>query len=665
MAEEAANLIGEFDEGLSNRQTWNNAALAAIAVWFEDEELAGRAVESPSGAIAHLVRGFGEDGMWYEGENYHLFALRGQLLALGWASQAGVDVLSDPRLAGRLASALWAPAVTALPDHTFPARKDSRYGVSLAQPMYLELWEIGLARLGDESSPLWGWLADLYRCTPPPPQRFDSYLHEAGQAAGSSRGRSSLSWWSLLEMVPSLPPASETPWQPDSTLLDSQGLAILRRGQRYASLECGVYGGGHGHPDRLHLTLHADGAHWLADPGTGSYVARDLFWYRSTLAHNAPRLDGMSQPEGDARCLAFGKAGDWAWTRGGFGGLTRTVVAGPEYLLDIVEFGGEEAHLLELPWHPTGQTAVESPGAWSADTLTDEFVADVMRFGGSAEDPIVLRARTGQGTELSLHLLFEGELLRATGPGLPGAGRATFYLVRRQGRAARFLTVAASGVHSREVRGVAVTGDEIEVRLAGGIDRHVSVGDGWDVTRSGETIRLRGVRRVSEAPRPLVDRNRVEPVRAIAVFGGADLVEQAEPLVLDYEDQYRRSEEPYPGPEEFSASAAAAWSGGRLHLLIDVRTGSPHFRSGDEPRRASTTNRTTSTATVRRLPSSRRRRTGRRLPAVPDIGSAGIGLSALVTRWDEWMVEGHGSGRRRATCSLTIAIPSWQPHQGD
>src|SRR2546427_4392191 len=34
VAEEAANLIGDFDEGFSNRQTWNNAALAAIASWF-------------------------------------------------------------------------------------------------------------------------------------------------------------------------------------------------------------------------------------------------------------------------------------------------------------------------------------------------------------------------------------------------------------------------------------------------------------------------------------------------------------------------------------------------------------------------------------------------------------------------------------------------------
>ena len=146
--DEAANLIGEFDEGFSNRQTWNDAALAAIASWFEDEDLASRAIESPTGLLAHLMRGFGPDGMWYEGENYHLFALRGLLTGVGWAAQAGIDAFAEPALAQRLRAALLAPARSALPDFTFPARKDSRFGVSLAHPMYLELWEIGLANFG-------------------------------------------------------------------------------------------------------------------------------------------------------------------------------------------------------------------------------------------------------------------------------------------------------------------------------------------------------------------------------------------------------------------------------------------------------------------------------------------------------------------------------------
>ena len=100
VAEEAANLIGDFDEGFSNRQTWNNAALTAIAVWFEDEDLARRAVQGETGLVAHL-RGYREDGLWYEGENYHLFALRGMLLGAGWAGLAGMDFWGEPELARR------------------------------------------------------------------------------------------------------------------------------------------------------------------------------------------------------------------------------------------------------------------------------------------------------------------------------------------------------------------------------------------------------------------------------------------------------------------------------------------------------------------------------------------------------------------------------------
>jgi hypothetical protein len=167
VADAAASLIGEYNEGFSNRQTWNNVALAAVAAWFEDEALAGEAIEGPTGLIAHLGQGFGPDGMWYEGENYHLFALRGLLTGASWARLAGVDLGSDPPLAERLEAALRAPAVTALPDGTFPARKDSRFGLSLAQPMYLELWEIGQAWLAPEDADpdqsLAPWLAELYR----------------------------------------------------------------------------------------------------------------------------------------------------------------------------------------------------------------------------------------------------------------------------------------------------------------------------------------------------------------------------------------------------------------------------------------------------------------------------------------------------------------------
>ena len=582
VADEAANLIGEFDEGFSNRQTWHNAALAAIAVWFEDEDLAGRAVEGPAGVIAHLVRGFGDDGMWYEGENYHLFALRGQLLAMGWARQAGVDILADPRLAARLEGALRAPALTALPDFSFPARKDSQFGISLAQPMYLELWEVGLARLGNADSDLWHWLRALYDAPPPRAERFDSYLHDSGsEPPARPRTRADLSWWALIEMAPALA-GGEGSWRPGNTLLESQGLAILRRGDRYASLECGRYGGGHGHPDRLHLTVHANGRHWLPDPGTGSYVARDLFWYRSTLAHNAPRLDGVSQPPGDAECLAFGESEDWAWARGSYGEFTRTLVAGPRYLLDILELSATEEHIVELPWHPNGDVELLGAGRWEPEQGAGEFVSGIERFVPAGDGGVKLRATASGGAVCVLHLDPGVELRRATGPGLPGSTEpATFYLQRALGAGVHLVTVVEPSNGAPFVRGWAASGDTIEVETGTGTDRQVNSSDGWDVTTEGNRVSLRGLRRapIEPAARPLIDRARQTPVTGVALGladppvldGTLDSFDFSAPLELDHEDQYRRSEEPYTGPEEFSAVAAVSWDGDALYLGVDVR----------------------------------------------------------------------------------------------
>ncbi len=580
VADEAANLIGEFDEGLSNRQTWHNAALVSIAVWFEDEELASRVIEGGSGIVAHLLRGFGEDGMWYEGDNYHLFALRGQLLAMWWARQAGVDLLADPQLADRLARALRAPAATALPDSTFPARKDSRFGVSLAQPMYLELWEIGLARVGgpEQQGELWSWLRQLYQSPAPKAQTFDSYLHEAGEPApGPVRSRSDLSWWALLEMVPSLP--SETPpWSPGSVFVEGQGLAVLRHGDRYASLEAGGYGGGHGHPDRLNLVFHAHGEYWLPDFGTGSYVARDLFWYRSTLAHNAPRLDGVSQSPGDAVCDNFEQRGEWVWVRARYGDLVRILVSGPAYLLDVVELSAGEDHVLELPWHLSGRVEVEPAGNWVPAELRDEFVRQVERFVPASGAPVVLRSY-GQNATLSVRLGSEAELLRAVAPGAPGTAEPVpFFVLRAQGRNLRLVSVLESSRGQPAVRAVRTGTGVIEVETAAGVDRHVATVEGWEVQTPKEALRLAGNRR-APAPfvplllkdRPLVSHGAASQVReAPALDGTLDGFEPGEPLQLDHEDQYRRSEQPYAGPEEFSATATVNWNDEALFLAVDV-----------------------------------------------------------------------------------------------
>lgn len=587
VGEEAANLIGEFDEGLSNRQTWHNSALAALAVWFEDEELLRRVVEGPTGLVAHLVQGFGSDGLWSEGENYHLFALRGLLIGLDWVRSVGIDPLEERQLAQRIDAALRAPALTALPDLTFPARKDSRFGVSLGQPMYLELWEAGRPA-GDDADPetdnhIEDWLALLYSAPAQPAEQFDSYLHEAGETPPTRRGRADLSWWTLLVMPPSLE-GDPTRWRPTSRLLESQGLAVLRTGDRYASLECGVYGGGHGHPDRLSLTLHERGVHWLPDPGTGNYVSRDLFWYRSTLAHNAPQLDGRSQPPDDAICECFEVRGQWAWVRARFGAVTRSLVSGPRYLLDIVEAASDMEHRVDLPWHLAGRLDIRASGQWRPAETSSEFVSEAERL--VLEGEAVITADQG-GQTMVLSSRGAAEIVRAVAPGPPGAGPAPFLLFGAEGRTSRLVSVL--GATPADLR---LDGETVAVTLGGDTDRHRPVVDGWETqTAGGEVVRLGGRRPQPRVFEPLV--NRDPPLRQngiavrVAVPPALDATldgfDRSTPLALDHEDQYRRSEEPYSGPEDFSAVAYANWDDDALYLAIEVVKPDIMLRAADAP----------------------------------------------------------------------------------
>src|SRR5205085_2695383 len=63
-------IIAGYDEGGSNRQVWNDAALFAAARMLEDDAAAETAVYGSSGIISHLGDGLLPDGTWYEGENY-------------------------------------------------------------------------------------------------------------------------------------------------------------------------------------------------------------------------------------------------------------------------------------------------------------------------------------------------------------------------------------------------------------------------------------------------------------------------------------------------------------------------------------------------------------------------------------------------------------------
>lgn len=582
VAEEAATVIGEFNEGPSNRQVWNSAALVALGAWFGDEELTQNAVESRTGLIGLLTDGFqGTEGAWWEGENYHLFAARGLTVGIAWARLAGFDLLADEELRAHYRSAMLAPSLTALPDLTYPARKDSRYGVSLALPPHLETWEIARASLEPDPR-LDAWLNALYATKPRPAEQYDAWLHDAGLPERDTRRREDLSWWSLLMLDPRDLDTSVEHVAP-SIFLPSQGLAILRHGDRYASLECGSSGGGHGHPDRLHLTVFARGNHWLPDPGTGSYVDRSLFWYRDSRAHNAPTVGGESP--GDAKCLAFEATDGWGWIRGSAESVTRSVIAGPDVVIDLLETTAGTG-IIELPWHLQGAMQVLSPGKWEKAELSDASLSPE-RFVPDAAGAVQVESEL-DGKRVRMHFFGHGELLRATGPGLPGTIAPQQFLIRRAAGGSWLGAVMDLGAEPATSVEWGANGIAL-VRADGRVDIAITPTRA-SISHPGGKVTLTGLRETRTIPAPLISERPAWQAHAVAPhawqepaldpsFEGFDL---DHPLSLDDEHQYRRSEEPF-DPERIAATAWLNWDQQGIYLAVAVRKPEIVLRGADAP----------------------------------------------------------------------------------
>ncbi len=594
-------LIAEFDEGGSNRQVWNDAALLAAALLLGDSGGAERAVFDRSGVAHQIADGVLSDGTWYEGENYHLFAHRGLWYGVTMAERAGMPI--DPALEQRFQRGFAAPFLSALPDFTLPSRRDSQYAISLRQWRIAEHCELGLARQDDAT--LRGALARMYLDDVPrgTPRRDRSAADVERNMSASSLTRADLSWRALLFALPELPPLNAE--APRSALLDGQGLAVFRReaGRTYAALDYGQSGGGHGHPDRLNLLLMRDDVRWLDDFGTGSYVDRTLHWYRSTLAHNAPLVDGKSQMSTNGTLRAYDERDDCGWIQAEAQiapgvRVRRSIVVLPHYLVDSVAWqsapradvnAGDEPEptlVFDVPIHAgidlsEGVSAPERGSLSGAHGLEDGF--------DFAHDTSVERAIAGarvvglatQGTAaaaLWARASANCEWWRATAPGAPGSGEHEFRLVRARERAGRYDFVWSWSDAVADV----VFGDSLRVSLAdGGVHEHWVGRDRWeidfvaaDASRDVRRLTLAGdARQLNARPRDVFAPPAPTPLR---------LMHEYEAVVSLGELNYRRSEESWEAAGRPTAEVAFLARGATLRLTVTV----PHSDVTFAPRNA-------------------------------------------------------------------------------
>ncbi|MEO8561919.1 MAG: heparinase II/III family protein [bacterium] len=497
LIEPSAELIASYDEGMSNRQVWNNAALMAAGRLLGQPEVTERAIVGPSGLFAHLDQSLLDDGSWYEGENYHLFAHRGLWYGVMMAERLGY-ALPEP-LRAKFDAGFASPFRTLLPDLTYPSRRDSQYAVSVRQPRFAESCELGLARREDQR--LVGMLARLYDPLVPRGEtgRAASTADVERNLPATGLTRADLSWRSLLFARAELPPLVPEPMRSD--LLPGQGFGIIRReeGRVYVALDYGHSGGGHGHPDRLNLLLSDGDTRWFDDPGTGSYTDESLHWYRSTLAHTAPLIDGHSQPRVHGRLVAFEDSGPVGWMSaeaplGRDLTLRRSVVVMGDYLVDTIEWNGSGPHEVALPVHGVRAYSMDggeieaAPASLEGGAAREDgfaFLRETTRLRIPSDGVLTLTGARSRDDNLDgwLFLPPGSSCWSAVAPGAPGNAREPMVLAKSSGRSGAIVAVWSwRGEVTSAIREPGSAGVLRVERSDGGTHLHGASPDGWRVT---------------------------------------------------------------------------------------------------------------------------------------------------------------------------------------
>lgn len=588
LIEPSAALIAAFHEGRSNRQVWNGVAVLSASLLLGDVGATTSQLEGPDALPTLMRAGLGPEGGWYEGENYHLFAHRG-LWYLVQAMTAQGRALDDDVVA-RYRKGFAFPFSGLLPDDCFPSRKDSQYRVSIRQWRIAEYLELGYATTRDDL--LAGLLARVYDGRVA--RESDARARSTGDAERNEPPmhltRASLSWRALLMATPEPPPHRD--WTPSSASREHEGLAVMRRerGRVFVGLEGGGDASGHGHPDALALTMQADQARFLEDPGTGSYVDRSLFWYRSTLAHHAPLVNGASQGVEPATVLNFEERGGAGWMRkraliAPQVMATRACIVLDGYLVDVLEWTAPESVTITLPVAAgVARGAVGGGGSWSAVTRAGAggeedgfgFLREAHEASLTGSHAAWAQSLEGRAARAWYAATGTTRLVHAGCPGAPGHPETTRLLVEATGATGRIVGVWswAAPDDIAAVDTVTLQPSESVVAVVttrcGTRAEHSAAEHGWHIALlaggSRSSIDLEGP--IEPPPVPIATDSSVplaDPSRVVA---------SGQPLTLG-EPQYVATEEPYGGANTPTAQVTMRREARAVVVELRVTTGHP------------------------------------------------------------------------------------------
>ncbi|MFV0590562.1 MAG: heparinase II/III family protein [Draconibacterium sp.] len=301
-----------------NWQAWHAGAIAALGVALENDSIIEEAINEPKyGYRSVMQENVYPDGWWKEGSAvYHFYPLEAILSTAEAVRCRGIN-LYDRQLLNMFA----APMEMVYSNLTLPSNNDGWYGTSLIQQA--PLYEIAAKRFNNTD------LKNLLALC---------YLHSNRSSPNA------LINGMELDNRPH-------PLTVHSTLFPDLGVAVLKNSKTSLILKYGPHGGGHGHPDKLSITMHDGQKEVLADLGTPAYgVPSYLNWYKNTFSHSTVVVDEQNQQPCTGKLLEFNanKRGGMvtAQANNAYPGikLTRKVELKNEKISDIFLCESDEMH---------------------------------------------------------------------------------------------------------------------------------------------------------------------------------------------------------------------------------------------------------------------------------------------------------------------------------
>ncbi|HYG78711.1 MAG TPA: heparinase II/III family protein [Planctomycetota bacterium] len=320
-----AETLLRYPMGIQNRQAWYNAGLMAIASVLADATLVDKALHGTGGFFDQLQRGVADDGCWWEGTMaYQSYVVQPMIQTIDIARRMNILVQENERFKKLLLS----PLRAAYPDGSFPCVNDS-------DPANIHLFDYAF-----------GWAWSTYK---------DPVFAHALAFGNPAK---------LTELLG----ADAKPLNPldESTRdLSGAGLLFLRAGRGKDAVcvahHYGIPGGnasGHAHPDKLNITLFANGREWLADIGRIGYTHKEYkSWAKRSIAHNTVILNQTDQLVNTGRIV-------WLKSGEGFSAcctestqsypgttLRRYLYLTPELLVDVFDVTTAHPGTIDLAAH--------------------------------------------------------------------------------------------------------------------------------------------------------------------------------------------------------------------------------------------------------------------------------------------------------------------------